>query len=72
MTTNEPIGKIEVTFEQNGDMRLDISGKVNYVQIYGVAALLHEQARQQHALQAAGAIQQGLQVARAIPGGLHG
>lgn len=72
MTTNEPAGKIEVTFEADGNMNLSITGKINYVQIYGVAALLHEEARVQHAMMKMEQTQKGLVRAGVIPGGLNG
>lgn len=67
----DPVGKIEVVFLENGDMKFDINGKVSYIQIYGVAATLHEIARVQHVQQHMAQMTQGIEVARGMPGGIQ-
>lgn len=63
----DPVAFIHVQFEKNGDMNLEIQGQVSYVQIYGIAALLHEQARQQHAMANLQAQQKSVEVVRSMP-----
>lgn len=62
------IGEIHVTFEESGNVEVKIEGKINYMQIYGVAATLHEIARTQHMESQMQAMGQRLSVARGLPG----
>lgn len=70
MTTAQPQGEIRITFEQDGNVKFDVEGKVNYLALYGSAATLHEMARMQQAQDAMKSMMgpQGIVRAGGIPG----
>lgn len=64
---DDEVGTISVSFSANGNAQVKIDGKVNYMQIWGVAALLAEEARMQYAQQKMASMMGG--AAGIIPGG---
>ncbi len=65
--------RVEVNIDDSGQVSMTIEG-MHYIQLYGVAEVLHEQARHQqqmHLVQEA-AKQGGIAVVRGMPGDLQG
>lgn len=63
--------RIEFVFMDNGDVKFDISGDINYLQMFGCASMLAETARVQFAQANMKAMLDqgpGLEVVRGMPG----
>lgn len=60
------VGQILVRFQDTGNVSVEIDGKVNYMQQYGVAETLREMARMEQAQQAMASLM-GEQSGKIIP-----